>query len=253
MLHMNGKAILRIAIFYLIGISISNVFRFDLLDLSKRVSEMPVWIIVLFAPLGAIGLWLGALLSIKLLRKERATEYSLFGSSTKWSIIMAVIPIFLLAVIGVENTKAAETHYYGLAAGIGTFIYCIFEEYGWRGYLQEELIAISEWKRIIIIGFLWYFWHLLFLKETALGDNLIFLSVLIAGTWGIGKVMEMTKSVFAAACFHMIIQIMMFNSLIKNGIDRNEKILILGVAVTAFIVILKYWKKAVAVEPVQST
>jgi hypothetical protein len=65
--------------------------------------------------------------------------------------------------------------------------------------------------------------------------------------------MEMTKSVFAAACFHMIIQIMMFNSLIKNGIDRNEKILILGVAVTAFIVILKYWKKAVAVETVQST
>ena len=166
---------------------------------------------------------------------------------------MAVIPIFLLAVLGVENTKAAKTHYYGLAAGIGTFIYCIFEEYGWRGYLQEELIAISEWKRILIIGFLWYFWHLLFLKETALGDNLIFLSVLIAGTWGIGKVMEMTKSVFAAACFHMIIQIMMFNSLIKNGIDRNEKILILGVAVTAFIVILKYWKKAVAVEPVQST
>jgi hypothetical protein len=36
---------------------------------------------------------------------------------------------------------------------------------------------------------------------------------------------------------------MMFNALIKNGIDRNEKLIILCVSVAFWFVIIKVWEK----------
>jgi hypothetical protein len=41
----------------------------------------------------------------------------------------------------------------------------------------------------------------------------------------------------------MIIQIMMFNALIKDGINGTEKIVILGVSVGIWFVIIKKWEK----------
>ena len=82
-----------------------------------------------------------------------------------------------------------------------------------------------------------------FLKEATAGDNLFFLVMMIFGSWGIGQVAESTKSILACACFHLIIQIMMFNALIKNGIDGTEKLIIVGVSVVLWFVIIKTWEK----------
>jgi membrane protease YdiL (CAAX protease family) len=146
-------------------------------------------------------------------------------------------------VIGVENEFEMDSHLYGFIAITGTLIYCIMEEYGWRGYLQEELKIVKPWLKYLIIGFIWYLWHLTFLTKATIGDNLFFLAMMIFGSWGIGQVAESTKSIIASACFHLIIQIMMFNALIKNGIDRNEKLIILGVSVALWFVIIKKWEK----------
>ncbi len=67
--------------------------------------------------------------------------------------------------------------------------------------------------------------------------------MMIFGSWGIGQVAESTKSILACACFHLIIQIMMFNALIKNGIDGTEKLIIVGVSVVLWFVIIKTWEK----------
>jgi hypothetical protein len=56
-------------------------------------------------------------------------------------------------------------------------------------------------------------------------------------------VAESTKSIIASACFHMIIQIMMFNALIKDGISGTEKIIILGISVVIWFLIIKKWEK----------
>jgi len=117
------------------------------------------------------------------------------------------------------------------------------EEYGWRGYLQEELKEVKPWKKYVSIGFLWYLWHLTFLTEATFGENIFFLAMMIFGSWGIGQVAESTKSIIASACFHLIIQIMMFNALIKNGIDGTEKLIILGISVVIWFVIIKKWEK----------
>ena len=153
---MNKKSIQRIMLFYLIGIFLSNVFRFDLFHIRESTDTLNILLVSLIAPLGAIGLLLGALISLHLLKKERVTQYSLVGTSKKWSLIMISIPIILLVVTGVENSNNENIHYYGLMGGIGTLLYCICEEFGWRGYLQDELRPLKEWQRVLLIGFLWY-------------------------------------------------------------------------------------------------
>jgi membrane protease YdiL (CAAX protease family) len=239
--HINWK---RIGLFLLIAITISNIFRFDIFDLKPELEQLPTWIFILTSVLlEGSGVIIGALIVLPLLKRDREIEISLFGTSKSKSLLMAIIPILILGVIGVENEFEMDSHLYGFIAITGTLIYCIMEEYGWRGYLQEELKIVKPWLKYLIIGFIWYLWHLTFLTKATIGDNLFFLAMMIFGSWGIGQVAESTKSIIASACFHLIIQIMMFNALIKNGIDRNEKLIILGVSVALWFVIIKKWEK----------
>lgn len=234
----------RILFFFIIATLISNIFRFDIFGLKLALEKLPSWIFILISVLlEGSGVIIGALIIIPFLKKKRKLKISLFGTSKSKSIIMAIIPILILTIIGVTNDFGMEYHFYGLVAAIGTFLYCIMEEYGWRGYLQEELRILKPWQKYLMIGFIWYLWHLTFLTKASIGDNLFFLGMMIFGSWGIGQVAESTKSIIASACFHMIIQIMMFNALIKNGIDGTEKIVILGVSVAIWFVIIKKWEK----------
>lgn len=146
------------------------------------------------------GVFIGALLTILFLKKNRKVETTLLGTSKLKSLVMAVIPIIILTSIGVKNVFELDSHLYGFIAVIGTLLYCIMEEYGWRGYLQEELKTLQPWKKYLIIGFTWYLWHLTFLTKATVGDNLFFLAMMLLGSWGIGQVAELTKSVLASAC-----------------------------------------------------
>ena len=239
--HINWK---RLVIFLIIAITISNIFRFDIFELKSELEKLPTWIFIFTTLLlEGSGVIIGALIIIPFLKKERKTEISLFGTSKSKSLIMATIPIIILTIIGVKNDFGMDYHIYGLIAAFGTFLYCIMEEYGWRGYLQEELKRLKPWKKYLIIGFIWYLWHLTFLTKASVSDNLFFLGMMILGSWGIGQVAESTKSIIASSCFHMIIQIMMFNALIKDGINGTEKIVILGVSVGIWFVIIKKWEK----------
>jgi hypothetical protein len=234
----------RIIVFLIIAIAISNIFRFDIFELKSELERLPTWIFILTTVLlEGSGVIIGALIIIPFLKKQGKTEISLFGTSKSKSFIMLTIPIIILTLIGVKNDFEMNYHLYGLIASIGTLLYCIMEEYGWRGYLQEELKTLKSWQKYLIIGGIWYLWHLTFLTKASIGDNLFFLSMMILGSWGIGQVAESTKSIIACACFHMIIQIMMFNALIRNGIDGTEKLIILGVSVVIWFAIIKKWEK----------
>lgn len=234
----------RVVMFFIIATLISNIFRFDIFEIKSVLEKSPSWIFIFSSViLEGSGALLGALIIIPHLKKDRKTEISLFGTSKSKSLIMAIIPVIILTIIGVTNDMGMGYHFYGLVAAIGTFLYCIMEEYGWRGYLQEELKVLKPWKKYLIIGFTWYLWHLTFLTKATFGDNLFFLGMMILGSWGIGQIAELTKSIIASACFHMIIQIMMFNVLIKNGISGTEKIVILGISIIIWFAIIKKWEK----------
>jgi len=234
----------RIALFLLIAITLSNIFRFDIFDLKSELEQLSSWLFILTTTLlEGSGVFIGALLTISLLKKQRKIGITLFGTSRSKSLLMAIIPIIILTIIGVQNKFELNANLYGFIAVTNTLLYCIMEEFGWRGYMQEELKTLKPWKKHLLIGFSWYLWHLTFLTSASIGDNLFFLAMMIFGSWGIGQVAESTKSILACACFHLIIQIMMFNALIKNGIDGTEKLIILGVSVLLWFLIIKKWEQ----------
>jgi len=156
---------------------------------------------------------------------------------------MSIIPVLLLLIIGVDNKQGDNTHYFGLIAGLSTFIYCFFEEIGWRGYLGQELKDMAELKRVLIIASLWYLWHLSFLRNPDLIQNVIFFGWLVLGSWGLGKIIKLTKSLFAVTCFHMVINILLFNGFIKDGLVCHDKNVIFGILALTWILILIIWKR----------
>ena len=234
----------RILLFFIIATAISNLFRLDVFNIASTMQKLPAWFFILsYTLLNASGVLLGAFLVLPRLRKERKVEMSLFGTSKSKSLLMSAIPIVLLTAIGVENTYNMEPHMFAFVAIVTTTLYCIEEEYGWRGYLQEELKGLKPWAKYLIIGCLWYVWHLSFVHDRSIVHNLTFLSLLIFGSWGIGKIAETTKSVLASACFHLIVQIMMLNSLFRHSPDKTTKFVIFVVCVGAWFMIFFKWNK----------
>jgi membrane protease YdiL (CAAX protease family) len=234
----------RFFIFYIIAIVVSNIFRFDVFGLQTTIEDLPKIIAIgISVLLEGSGIFIAALLALSLLKKERTTSITFLGTSKINNVFMVAIPLVLLAVVGVNNTYEINAHVYGIFAFIITLIYCILEEYGWRGYLHEEFKSITPIKKYIIIGVLWYIWHLSFLKDVSLQNNLFFLGAMIVGSWGIGQVVDATKSILAGACFHLIIQIIFFNALFRNGFEGYTKWIVVGISVVAFFAIIKKWEK----------
>jgi membrane protease YdiL (CAAX protease family) len=82
------------------------------------------------------------------------------------------------------------------------------EEYGWRGYLQGELIKLGKVRGIALVGVIWGLWHA---PAIAMGHNYpghpilgIFLMTLMTVGWGfvLGYAVLKSKSVWLAALLH---------------------------------------------------
>lgn len=232
----------RVALFLVIAITVSNVFRFDIFAIYPFIKDYSKLLyIISVSVLEGAGIFGAAILAIYLLKKQRKTEITFFGTSKTKAIVMAVIPVVLLTFFGVNNSLGFDANTYGFIAGFWTLIYCILEEYGWRGYLEEEFKGIKTVVRILIIGSIWYFWHLSFFTAATVGQNLFFLGMLIFGSWGIGKVAEITKSILASACFHLIVNLFMYNEFFRDGIENQQKMIVIFGSVSVWIVILTKW------------
>lgn len=84
---------------------------------------------------------------------------------------------------------------------LGFIFYSFLEEVGWRGYLQGELQDKNELVKSLLIGTMWFVWHLQFVFSIR---ALIFWALLVFGSWGIGRVAKDTHSLVACACFHVL-------------------------------------------------
>lgn len=237
---------IRLTIFVLLSFSISNVFRFNIFETRELLSaSLPSWLYIAFvALLEGIGVLVASAIALLMYTQNgKKRNLSLLGSSPALSLLMPVIPIILLTLLGVGNDTNTSPRLYALSAGIASLLYCIMEEYGWRGYLQEEFRQWGNTAKYVAIGSIWYAWHLSFLTAATFSENIFFWAMLVFASWGIGQVAESTKSILACASFHLLVQLVMFNNLIKNGLANNHKIILLAVCITAWIVILRFWKK----------
>jgi uncharacterized protein len=232
---------IRVLIYVVIATTISSAFRFQLFDWYKELA-LPYGLTGIKYLLEGVGPLIGAILMYLLFKKKSCI--TAFGSSIKKSLIMVSVPIILFSIFGAQNDQNLNTHYYGFIIGITIMLYGIFEEFGWRGYLQDELKDVKPFSKYLIIGILWYAWHLTFIsQETTLLNELKFLGILIFASWGIGQIAEKTNSVFTSACFHIIGNILSFSPLLSTAFNNNTRYLIFGISVIIWIFVVNTWRK----------
>ena len=221
------KRISAIVIFYIIAIGL----RYYITEIKPDFfTNSNLYINVL---LQAIGPLLGGLFVIKFLK--RPNELKLLGIGFLKTLLAISIPIVLFSLVGILNTGKPYLNAPKYIAII--LVYALFEEYGWRNYLQSELSELNKLIKYLIITVLWFIWHLNF--ELTF-NNLIFFLILFAGSFGIGYVADKSKSLIFVALFHAFFNISQ-NDLL-NGIELKQKLTIVAISIISAILILKYDK-----------
>jgi len=156
--------------------------------------------------------------------------------NTGW--IMFGISIVLLTVIGSSNDKGLNPYYWGGFTAIILSCHAYFEETGWRGYLEHALQPLSEPIRVLLISVLWYLWHLSFLSGNSIQAELLFFTILLVGTWLLGRLLQQTKSILIVAAFHSIFNLMQWWDL-----SFTPKIIWLLGLVVVWVLLLTFQKR----------
>jgi len=109
---------------------------------------------------------------------------------------LALIVAFGLAVTGVPLS--------GLAVMFG-------EEYGWRGFLQDELVKLGKRRGVLVVGLVWGLWHFPVIlsgvhtyPSTSLGLGLGLVFFVLWGFVQSYAVMK-TRSIWVAAFLHGVV------------------------------------------------
>jgi membrane protease YdiL (CAAX protease family) len=234
---------LNVIIFYIIATTLSGIFRLGLFDWYNKMTLPYGLTIIIKSILEGIGPIAAA--TIILITIKKKSDITFLGLNKTKSIIMIAIPILLFTIFGANNEQNLNRHYYGFIVGASLILYAAFEEFGWRGFLQNEFSNLKPFLRAIIIGSFWYLWHLSFISnDTTVTNELKFFGILVFASWGIGAIAEKTKSVFASACFHLIGSILSFSPLISSSFDIQTRYIIFGICIFSWIIIVNTWEKS---------
>ena len=150
---MKNNVLIRIAIFYSLAF-LSNIFRKGLFGLNDLIKDLPDWLSIVATHLQSSGILVGALIALHLMKRKKKPQYTFLGTSKRYSLLIAAIPVILIIIFGFKNDSGISQNLLGFIAAISVLVYCYFEEIGWRGYLHDELQSIKQWQRVLIIGFL---------------------------------------------------------------------------------------------------
>lgn len=233
---MNKVNFKSIILFYVIAVLCSYFFRINVPEFIAEFNPENELILVKYL-LEGIGPFLGGFITFYVFKNK--SDISLFGSSPVRSIIMIFSMLIVYSIIGINNKMGLNKHYYGFLIGSITLVYCLLEEYGWRKFLNYELREIDLFWRSVIIGTMWFAWHLNFASD--IGDLFSFWLILVFGSWGIAKICENTKSLFAVACFHSIGSLTGLNKLIS--FTAIQQYIALAVFLAMWIYIVSRWNK----------
>jgi len=151
------------------------------------------------------------------------------------SLIIFCIPIICLSIIGVDNNFNIQPNLFGALIGTFTLLYATLEEYGWRGYLQQEFMNSSQkWFGYIFIGLVWYIWHWYFLRSSH-NPKLIMIPILIISSIGIGEVARITRSILICGALHGLVNILFIYSIVSKSLSDLEKIIIIFICISIWI------------------
>jgi membrane protease YdiL (CAAX protease family) len=237
--HLDRKWI-RIAIYYAIALGLSFLARVYLGTSELADARLGAWGIFRHL-LSGVGPFLGALAIWAAFRPERRMTFG--GSWPIMGLAMLAVPAVVLGATGVANGFGLDAHIFGVEIGLWIALYAILEETGWRGYLQDELHDWPALLRYATVGVFWYFWHFTFLLgDNSLGTEISNLGFLVLASVGIGFVADRTRSIFAAAAFHIVGNILMTSAEFRTFIPApNARLTIVLICVVVWLIMLRLW------------
>ena len=150
-------------IYFIIATTLSGVCRLGLFDWHNKMNLPYGLTIVMKSILEGIGPIAAA--TIILIAIKKKSDITFLGSNKTKSFTIVIIPILLFTIFGANNDQNLNRHYYGFIVGTSLILYAVFEEFGWRGFLQNEFANLKPFLRAIIIGLFWYLWHLSFISN----------------------------------------------------------------------------------------
>ena len=234
------KSNTRIALFFGITLIWSLLWFSQKHLLTNILGDIPSFAVLFLGWVPALGLFIGSLLLRKKLDKKKT---SIAGNNLRYSAVIISIPILCLTIIGVKNNFGIQMNLFGAFIGVFTMIYAFLEEYGWRGYLQEELMPkFNKWIAYSITGITWYIWHWYFLRE---GNDAKFfmIPILIVASIGIGEIAKSTRSILICTALHGIVNILFIYSIISNQLSSAQKAIILVISLAIWIPIIRKLEK----------
>ena len=167
--------------------------------------------------------------------KNVSHRITIWGEKRVKNILIALLPVSTFSIFGLENSQGLNIHYYGFVYASINLIYAFFEEFGWRMYLQNALESINKNWKYILIGIIWWFWHMRF--DTHF-DLLIFPVICIFGGYLLGKLADDTKSILPVVTIHTLI-ILLSNS----GAMTLQKMTGAGLTIIGWLIIEQIWKR----------
>lgn len=218
-----------IAVFYVIALIIRAIaLKIDGGNVANMHFFLTAWS-------RGVGPCIGALVAVLLFKRK------FFCSITGTSIIKSVLSVAIPFIIVFFLQRKLS---YVL---LGFMFYAFLEEVGWRGYLQGELKESKPIVQALLIGVLWFFWHI------HIGFNLsslLFLALLIFGSWGIGHIAKDTHSLVACACFHVL-----YNFSCHGFFEFTPAVICIyaGVVVSWFVIWYTPWAKLFQKKPADPT
>ncbi len=141
--------------------------------------------------------------------KVNSNEINITGSHTYINVLIGIVPIIVFSIFGINNSHNINTHFYALQITILIYIYAFGEEVFWRGFLQNYINSENRILIYIIIGILWWAWHIIFSEQYFVNSFLIFC---IIGSILIGIFADKTKSIIATAAPHSLAVIISLQS-----------------------------------------
>lgn len=220
-------------LFYFIAISVSGLLAMDA-TLEQFQSLMAGTLASgwTFLPAG-VGTLLAAIWVFKY-DKSLFRTIDLKGNNFGKNLLLTAIPVVVFTILGLENKHGYNPHVYGLIFSVVSVAYAVCEEMFWRGYMLDGLRGLNKWLYPLLIGIVWWAWHLRF---SSAFDYTWFLGVCLSGSYLLCYTTNLTKSYMTAGAFHAVLVITTTSSRFTD-----EKLYGILLSVVIWILIGFSWK-----------
>lgn len=172
----------------------------------------------------------------------------------KWYLISIFVFPLIIGGVGLigwmtgileVNNLNSKTVTSMLMGAIPVLIFCIFEEFGWRGYLEAELAKskIKDFHRHIVVGLVWGLWHIPYYLVTDLIPvsksyhipAMIIFCILSSTLYG--QIRKKTDSVWPAVLTHTIGNTLLL-PIINNNVFTSKNSMLFDVQAYSVVTML---------------